>query len=155
MRQVGVGELLVLDALLDVLVVEVELLDAVVGAEADVVVGDDGPESLLLGLGFVPVVFLFLRQVFLNLFDVGADVRWRREDGRDVQRGVVRVDLLPLGLGGPEEAVVLDGVVDAGGGEQRVEPPAAGGGGVLGEDCIDGGPLRQWLAGLDALPFGS
>ena len=41
LRQVGVGELLVLDALLDVLVVEVELVDAVVGAEAGVVVGDD------------------------------------------------------------------------------------------------------------------
>ena len=40
--QVGVGELLVLDALLDVLVVEVELVDAVVGAVCVVVVGDDG-----------------------------------------------------------------------------------------------------------------
>ena len=41
LRQVGVGELLVLDPLLDVLIVEVELLNAVVGAEALVVVGDD------------------------------------------------------------------------------------------------------------------
>ena len=48
LRQVGVGELLVLDALLDVLVVEVELVDAVVGAEALVVVGDDGLQSGLL-----------------------------------------------------------------------------------------------------------
>ena len=40
----AIGELLVLDALLHVLVVEVELVDAVVGAEAGVVVGDDGLE---------------------------------------------------------------------------------------------------------------
>jgi len=50
-RQIGVGELLVLDALLNVLVVEVELLDAVVGAEARIVAGDDVFEGLLLGLG--------------------------------------------------------------------------------------------------------
>ena len=80
LRQVGVGELLVLDALLDVLIVEVELLDAVVGAEAGVVVGDDGLEGLLLGLGLVLVVFLLLRQIFLNLPHVGADVGGRGED---------------------------------------------------------------------------
>ena len=39
--QVGIGPLLVFDALLYVLVVEVELFDAVVGAEAGVVAGDD------------------------------------------------------------------------------------------------------------------
>jgi hypothetical protein len=43
--QVGIGELLVLDALLDILVVEVELADGVVGAVAGVVVGDDGLEG--------------------------------------------------------------------------------------------------------------
>ena len=93
LRQVGVGELLVLDALLDVLVVEVELVDAVVGAEARVVVGDDGLEGLLLALGVVLVVLLLLRQVFLDLLDVGADVGRRREDGGDVER-----DELGIGL---------------------------------------------------------
>ena len=34
-----------------------------------------GCERLLLLLGVVLVVFLFLRQVFLDLPDVGADVR--------------------------------------------------------------------------------
>ena len=91
LRQVGVGELLVLDALLHVLVVEVELVDAVVRAEALVVVGDDGGERLLLLLGVVLVVFLFLRQVFLNLLHVGAAVGRRREDGGDVERDEVRV----------------------------------------------------------------
>ena len=40
--QVAVGELLVLDALLDVLVIEVKVVDVVVGAVLLVVVGDDG-----------------------------------------------------------------------------------------------------------------
>ena len=94
LRQIGVGELLVLDALLHVLVVEVELVDRVVGAEAVVVVGDDGREGLLLLLGVVLVVLAFLRQVFLNLADVGADVAGRGEDGGDVERD-------ELGIGQP------------------------------------------------------
>ncbi len=96
--QVGIGELLVFDALLDILVVEVELVDAVVGAEARVVVGDDGLERLLLAFGVVLVVFLFLRQVFLNLLHVGADIGGRREDGGDVERDELGVGLLLLGL---------------------------------------------------------
>jgi hypothetical protein len=40
--QIGIRVLLILDALLHVLVVEVELADTVVGAVAGVVVGDDG-----------------------------------------------------------------------------------------------------------------
>ena len=51
LRQVGVGELLVLDAFLNVLVVEVEFLDAVVGAEALVVVGNDRQERFFLTSG--------------------------------------------------------------------------------------------------------
>ena len=86
MRQVGIGELLVLDALLHVLVVEVELVDAVVGAEAGVVVGDDGLERVFLLLGLVLVVFLFLRQVFLNLLHIRVALGGRREDAGDVQR---------------------------------------------------------------------
>ena len=58
--QVAVGELLVLDALLDVLVVEVEVVDVVVRAVLLVVVGDDGLERGLLSLGVVLVVLLLL-----------------------------------------------------------------------------------------------
>ena len=100
LRQVGVGELLVLDALLHVLVVEVELVDRVVGAEALVVVGDDRLEGLLLLLGVVLVVLAFLRQVFLDLAHVGADVARRREDGGDVERDELGIGLLLLVLRG-------------------------------------------------------
>ena len=94
--QVGIGELLILDALLHVLVVEVEFVDAVVGAEAGVVVGDDGLERLLLALGVLLVVVLFLRQVFLNLLHVLVALGGRREHAGDVQRAEVRDRLLFL-----------------------------------------------------------
>ena len=68
--RVAVGELLVLDALLDVLVVEVEVVDVVVRAIPLVVVGDDGLERGLLALGIVPVVLLLLGEVLLDLLDV-------------------------------------------------------------------------------------
>ena len=45
--------------------------------------------------------------------------------------------------------VVLDGVVDRGGGEQRVEAAAAGGGIVLVEDGLDDRLLGESLAGLE------
>ena len=51
--QVAIGELLILDALLDVLVVGVEVVDVVVRAILLVVVGDDGLERGLLALGVV------------------------------------------------------------------------------------------------------
>jgi hypothetical protein len=77
LRQVGIGELLVLDALLHVLVVEVELLDAVVGTEAGVVAIDDGLQRRLLDGRLFLVVFLLLWQVFLDLLHVGAHVAGR------------------------------------------------------------------------------
>jgi hypothetical protein len=57
--QVGIGVLLILDALLHVLIVEVEFADAVVAAVLGVVVGDDGLEGgfLLVGLLFVIGIF--------------------------------------------------------------------------------------------------
>ena len=96
--QVAVGELLILDALLDVLVVEVELVDVVVGAVLLVVVGDDGLERGLLALGVVLVVLLLLGQVFLDLLDVLVALRGRREDGGDLERDEVGIGGLAFGL---------------------------------------------------------
>ena len=60
------------------------------------------------------VVFLFLRQVFLNLPHVGADIGGRGEDGGDVERDEIGVGLmLSAVLHCIEQRVVLDGVVDA------------------------------------------
>ena len=75
--QVAVGELLVLDALLDVLVVEVEIVDIVVGAVLLVVAGDDGFERSLLALGVVPVVLFLLGEIILDLLDVLVTLRRR------------------------------------------------------------------------------
>ncbi len=71
MRQLLIGVLLIFDALLNVLIVEVEFVDAVVGAVAGVVVGNDGFEGRLLILRGLLIVGLLLRQIFLKLPDVG------------------------------------------------------------------------------------
>ena len=56
--QIAVGEPLILDALLDILVVEVELVDFVASAVPPVVVRDDSPERRFFALGVLPVVRL-------------------------------------------------------------------------------------------------
>ena len=68
--QVSIGELLVLDAFLDVLVVAVKIVDVVICAVLLVVVGDDGLERGLLSLRVLLVVFLLLGKVFLDLLNV-------------------------------------------------------------------------------------
>ena len=83
--QVAVGELLVLDALLDVLVVEIEVVDVVVSAVLLVVAGDDGLERSLLALGVVPVVLFLLGEILLDLLDVLVTLRRRREDDGDLE----------------------------------------------------------------------
>ncbi len=57
--QVGIGELLVFDPLLNILVIEIELFDTMVSAEAGVVVCDDFAECLLLYFRIDFVVLLF------------------------------------------------------------------------------------------------
>ena len=68
--KVGVGPLLVFDALLHVLVVRVELAEGVVGAIALVVVGQDGFKRGFLAFRVVLVVLLFLRLVVLDLLHI-------------------------------------------------------------------------------------
>ena len=148
MRQVGIGVLLILDALLHILVVEVEFADAVVGAVAGVVVGDDAGERRLLALGVLLVVGLFLRQVFLNLLHVLVALGRRGEDAGDVEWREVWVQPPHFVLYGLKQGVVLDGVVDAGGGQQGVELALVGGGVVLGQDGLDHLSLGKGLAGL-------
>lgn len=55
--QVGIRPLLILDALLHVLVVEVEFLNAVVRIEAGVIAGNDRLQRRLLGVRLLLVVF--------------------------------------------------------------------------------------------------
>jgi hypothetical protein len=120
----------------------------VVGAEALVVVGDDALEGLFLGIGIAARCLLFLGQVFLDLLHVG--LRPGGEKTQAMFSGTNGIGGLPLGLG-LEQVVVLDGVVDGGGGEDGVER-RAGGGVVLGQDGLDDGPLGEGLAGLGKAP---
>ena len=147
--QVTIGEPLVLDALLDVLVVEVEVVDVMVRAVLLVVVGDDGFERGFLALRVVLVVLLLLGEVLLDLLDVLVTLRWRREDGGDLQGNELGVVGLELGLELLEYLVVLDRVVDRGGGQQRVKASACGRGIVLFEDGLGDRLLRERLTRLE------
>gem|GEM_PF-3150498 len=84
MRVVGVGPLLVFDALLHILIVEVELAEGMIGAVAGVVIGEDGLEGGLFLFGLNFVVRFFLRKVFLDLLDVAVPFCRRRKDAGDV-----------------------------------------------------------------------
>ena len=86
MRQILIGVLLIFDALLHILIVEVELVDAVIGAVAGVVVGNNGFERRFLFVRLFLVVCLFLRQVFLNLLHILIAFGGRRKHAGDVQR---------------------------------------------------------------------
>lgn len=74
MRVVAVRPLLVFDALLNVLVVGIELTQLVIGAIAGVVISDDAFQRLLFRLRIDLVVLAFLNEVFLQLFHFSTDV---------------------------------------------------------------------------------
>ena len=70
----------------------------VVGAEALVVVGDDGLEGLLLRLGLVLVVLLLLRQVFLDLRTSALTSPGGEKTAGDVERDELGIGRLPFCL---------------------------------------------------------
>ena len=115
-RVVSIRPLLGFDALLNVLVIQVKKTNGVVGAEARVVVGQDGFERGFFTVGVNLVVLFFLRQVFLYLLHVGIALGGWRKHASDVERHKVGVSGVFSGLGHFEERLVLNGVVDAGGG---------------------------------------
>ena len=147
LAEVGQGEFLGLDAVLHVLIVGVEIAQAVVGAEAVVVIAEDRFEGLFLFVGRGLVVGLFLWEVFLQLLYVRIALgRWR-EDAGDVERAEVGVGILAGGLHLLEAVEVGDGIVDRGGGEHGVKLAACGDLVVAVEDGFDDGLLGDGLAG--------
>ena len=85
----------------------------------------------------------------LDLLDVLVALRRRREDGGDLEGDELGVFGLALGLKLLEDLVVLDGIVDRGGGQQRVEASASGRGIVLGEDGLSDRLLGEGLPVLE------
>jgi hypothetical protein len=137
------------------LVIQVELAHAVVGAVAGVVAGQDGFEGGFFAFGVFLVVQLFLGQVFLDLLHIGIALGRGREHAGDVERHKGGVGRLPGLLQLGKQAVVFDGVVDAGGGQHGVEAAVGGGGVVLGQDGFDDGFLARASPGLGGfLPSG-
>ena len=110
--QVTVGELLILDALLDILIVEVEIVEVVVCPILVVVVSDNGLESGFFPFRVVPIVFLLLGEILLNLLNVLVALCRRREDGGNLQGHELTVGGFPLSLQLLENLVILNGIVD-------------------------------------------
>ena len=113
-----------------------------------VVVVDDGLERGLLALGVVPVVLFLLREVLLDLPHVLVALSRRREDGGDLERDELRVGGA-FGLELLEDFVIFDGVVDRGGGQQRVEASVSGRGIVFVENGLGDRLLGGRPAGLE------
>ena len=144
--EICVGPLLVFDALLHILIIEVELAEAVIGSVAGIVIREDGFQRGFLPLGVHLVVRLLLRQIFLDLLHIGIPLGGWGKDAGDIQRLKVGISclllLFTLGLHGLEQSMVFDGVVDGGGSQEGIEAASTSGGVVLGEDGLDDGFLR-------------
>ena len=82
--EIGIRPLLVFDALLHVLIIEIEFTDFVIGAVLGVVVGEDGLQRFLLSGS--TALSSFSSQVFLDLLHIRIAVSRRGEDAGDVQR---------------------------------------------------------------------
>ena len=149
MRQVLIGILLIFEALLHILIVKVEFVDAVVGAVTSIVVGNDRFESRLLFVRGFLVVGLLLRQVFLNLQDILVAFGGRGKDAGNVQGKEVALSGFSLCLHGFEKAVIGNGVVDGCRGQNGVELAPVGGGMMFLEDGFDNGFPGQCFARLE------
>ena len=125
-REVAVRELLILDTLLNILVIKVEVVDVVVCTVTLVVVGDDRFERDLLTLWIVSVIFLFLRQILLNLLDVLVSVGRRREYRSDLKGDELRIDDLAFALKPRKDREILYGVIDRCCCEQSIEASLRG-----------------------------
>ena len=126
--------MLILDALLDILIVEIKLANAVVGAVLGVVVGNDAFKGSFLFVRSHRVVRFFLRQVFLNLLHILVAVRWRRKHTDDIQRLIVRVCLLQFGLLIFESGVIVNRIINGRSRQNRIELAPSRGTVVFGQN---------------------
>ncbi len=163
-RQVLIGVLLIFDALLNVLIVEVEFVDAMVGAVAGVVVDNNGFEGHFFFVRVYLVVGLFLWQIFLELADVGhilfvltpgitrSGLCGRGKNAGDVEWLELFIFGLLFRLHALEQLVIGYGVVDRCGGQKGVELAPVGGGIMFLKDgFVD--PLGE-MAGFTNLNHG-
>ena len=105
--------------------------------------------AAFLAFGIVPVVFLLLEEVLLNLLDVFVALRRRREYSGYLERyelGDRRI--LSLGLERPENLKIFDGVVDRCGRQECIEKTATARGIVLVENSLGDRTLGERLTGL-------
>ena len=147
LAEIVLRPLLILDARLHILVVKIEVAEAVIGAVAAVVIGEYGLESCFLALGIFLVVDLLLRQVLLDLLHISIPLGRGGEHTGDVQRLEVGISHKLLRLHGLEQQEVFDRVIDRRRGKDGVEASGCGGSIVLFEDGLNHGPFGDCFAG--------
>ncbi len=140
--QVAVGVLLVFDALLHILIIEIKVAQVVVGAVLFVIIGNDGLQGLFLLIGVFLVIRLFLGQIFLELRHIFVAFGRRRKETGDIQRLKAVIFIQPGLLRFLKKAVIRYGVVDGGSGQNRVELAPGGGCLMFCQDSLDNGLLR-------------
>src|SRR5690606_1363717 len=85
MRIVFVAVLLIFDATLHILIVQVKIIDIVIGAVLGIVVRNDFFQGGFFLFRILLVVFFFLWQIFLNLLHVFSAFGRRRKHASDIQ----------------------------------------------------------------------
>ena len=146
--QVLVGVLLILDAFLYVLIVQVKFIDAVIGAVGGIIIGNDRLKGSLFLFGGFGVIQLFLGQVFLNLLHILVAFSGRRKHAGNAQRLIVAVCRHAFCLNLFEKLVILYGVSDAGRSKQRIEFALGGGGIVFVQYGFHDSTFEKRLTGL-------
>src|SRR5690606_2872932 len=108
MRIVFVAVLLIFDATLHILIVQVKIIDIVIGVELGIVIRNDFLQGFFLLFRILLVVFLFLWQIFLNLLHVFIAFGRRRKHASDIQGNKIRIFCLFLLLNFLEQTIKLN-----------------------------------------------
>ena len=124
---VFVAVLLIFDAALHILIVQVKIIDIVIGVELGIVIRNDFLQGFFLLFRILLVVFLFLWQIFLNLLHVFIAFGRRRKHASDIQGNKIRIFCLFLLLNFLEQTIKLNGVIDRSSSHQRIELALIGG----------------------------
>src|SRR5699024_8969962 len=124
---VFVAVLLIFDATLHILIVQVKIVDVVIGIELRIVIRNNFHQCLFLLFRILLVVFLFLWQIFLNLLHIFIAFGRRRKHASDIQGNKIRIFCLFLLLNFLEQTIKLNGVIDRSSSQQRIELALIGG----------------------------
>ena len=107
-----VAILLVFNALLHILIVRIKLIHTMICAKLFVIIVNYSGQCGLFQVGFLLVILLLLRQIFLNLLDVTIALSWWREYAGNIQRLILTIVGHFLCLCFFEQMIIFNGFID-------------------------------------------